>query len=77
MADALNLPLEDSDRDITEAHLTAFDTRLVDENNGKFEKIQRRAPARQPTEELLMEIENEFLAPSDQFSDKWLDIFQK
>ncbi|KAJ5542272.1 DEAD/DEAH box RNA helicase (Ski2) [Penicillium sp. DV-2018c] len=77
MTDALNPPLEDSKRGPPESNLTAFDIRLVDENNGKLEKIPDRAPARRPTEETLMEIENEFLTPPDRFSDEWLNEFQK
>ncbi|KAJ5143873.1 DEAD/DEAH box RNA helicase (Ski2) [Penicillium bovifimosum] len=77
MTDALNPPMEDSGRGPPGSNLTTFDARLVGENNGKLEKIPHQAPARRPTEEVLMGIEDEFLTPPNQFSDEWLDKFQK
>jgi len=52
-------------------------TRLAEEENGTFKNAGPRKQARKNTEDLLAELENEFLAPSPQFSSKWLNQLQK
>lgn len=52
-------------------------TRLAEEENGTFKNTRPRKQARKTTEELLAELENDFLAPSSQFSPKWLNQLQK
>ncbi|KAJ5787717.1 hypothetical protein N7457_002707 [Penicillium paradoxum] len=77
MADSLQSPMEKLDLDAKPSSLTAFDQRLADEEDGKIENSQTRTRARQTSEELLAELETEFLTPSDQFNTKWLNSLQK
>lgn len=55
----------------------AFEARLLDEENGLVENAQPRKRARQDAQDLLSELENEFLEPSDQFGTRWLNALQK
>jgi hypothetical protein len=55
----------------------AFEARLADEQSGMVEDVQPRKQAHQTSEELLAELENEFLTPSDKFNTKWLNSLQK
>ncbi|KAJ5215861.1 uncharacterized protein N7498_002268 [Penicillium cinerascens] len=52
-------------------------TLLAEEENGTFQNTGPRKQARKNTEDLLAELENDFLAPSSQFSPKWLNQLQK
>jgi antiviral helicase SKI2 len=54
-----------------------FEARLADEENGLIENPQPRKRARQNAEDLLTELENNFLEPSDEFSTRWLNALQK
>jgi hypothetical protein len=54
-----------------------FAARLEAEENGLIKDIQPRKRARQNAEDLLSELENNFLEPSDQFSTRWLNALQK
>lgn len=54
-----------------------FDARLADEENGKIDNFQARKQAPQSPQELLTELENEFLTPSDKFSNTWLNSLQR
>lgn len=55
----------------------SFEARIVDEENGLVENLQPRKRAHQNAQDLLSELENEFLEPSNQFSTKWLNALQK
>lgn len=55
----------------------AIEARLVAEENGTFDDIKPRKQARKKPEDLLRELENEFLTPSPSFSSKWLNQLQK
>jgi antiviral helicase SKI2 len=55
----------------------AFEARLADEQNGTVENVRPRKQAHQTSEELLAELENEFLTPSDKFNTKWLNTLQR
>jgi antiviral helicase SKI2 len=52
-------------------------TRLAEEENGTFKNAGSRKQARKNTEDLLAELENDFLSPSSQFGPKWLNQLQK
>jgi antiviral helicase SKI2 len=54
-----------------------FEARLADEENGLIENPQPRKRARQNAEDLLSELENKFLEPSNEFSTRWLNTLQK
>ncbi|KAJ5825136.1 hypothetical protein N7447_007476 [Penicillium robsamsonii] len=77
MADSLDSPMKKLDLEGEQFDPAAFDARLADEENGKIENFQPRKQAPQSAQELLTELENEFLTPSDQFSTKWLNSLQK
>ena len=55
----------------------AFESRLVGEANGSIDNLQPRKRARQDAQDLLSELENEFLEPSNQFGTRWLNALQK
>lgn len=52
-------------------------TRLAEEENGTLKNTRPRKQTRKTTEELLTELETDFLAPSSKFSPKWLNQLQK
>lgn len=56
---------------------STFDARLADEENGEIENFRARKQAPQSAQELLTELEDEFLNPSDKFSTKWLNDLQR
>lgn len=55
----------------------AIEARLVAEENGTYDEIRPRKQARQKPDDLLAELENEFLTPSPDFTPKWLNQLQK
>lgn len=63
--------------DPTSAQAAAIETRLVEEENGTCDNVRPRKKSHQDTQELLAELENEFLTPSPRFSTKWLNQLQK
>ena len=76
MADFLGSTMEKlslSSRDIDPA---AYKARLEGEANGSIAS-QPRKRARQNEQELLDELEKEFLEPSEQFGTRWLNALQK
>ncbi|KAJ5346525.1 hypothetical protein N7541_009007 [Penicillium brevicompactum] len=76
MADSLGSTMEKlslSSRDIDPA---AYKARLEGEANGSIAS-QPRKRARQNEQELLDELEKEFLEPSEQFGTRWLNALQK
>lgn len=76
MADSLESAmdkLELSSRDIDPA---TFKARLEGEADGSIAS-QPRKRARQNAQELLDELEKEFLEPSEQFGTRWLNALQK
>jgi antiviral helicase SKI2 len=77
MADSLDSPMKQLDLEGKQFDSAAFDARLADEEDGKIENFQPRKQAPQSAEELLTELEKEFLTPSDQFSTTWLNSLQK
>lgn len=77
MADSLDSPMEKLHLEGKQFDPTTFDARLADEANGKIENFQARKQASQSAQELLTELENEFLTPSDKFSNKWLNSLQR
>ncbi|KAJ5569779.1 uncharacterized protein N7459_009209 [Penicillium hispanicum] len=52
-------------------------TRLADEESGTFKNQRPRKVTRQNPEDLLKELEDEFLNPSAEFSPRWLNLLQK
>ncbi|KAJ5804965.1 hypothetical protein N7474_010852 [Penicillium riverlandense] len=56
---------------------SAFDARLVEEENGKHDDLKPRKRTHPNAEDLLAELENDFLTPSPRFSTKWLNHLQK
>ena len=77
MADSLDSSMKELDLEGRHFDPATFDARLADEEDGKIENFQARKQAPQSAEELLTELENEFLTPPDQFSTKWLNSLQK
>lgn len=55
----------------------AIEARLVAEENGAYDEIRPRKQTRQKPEDLLAELENEFLMPSPNFSPRWLNQLHK
>lgn len=56
---------------------SAFDARLIEEENGTFENHRPRKKTRQNDEGLKAELEAEFLTPSAKFSPEWLNRLQR
>lgn len=77
MADSLDSTMKKLDLEGRHFDPASFDARLADEENGKIENFQARKQAPQSAQELLTELENEFLTPSDQFSSTWLNSLQR
>ncbi|KAF3029433.1 hypothetical protein E8E15_010071 [Penicillium rubens] len=77
MANLVDPPMEKLTLEGNTFDSAAFDARLADEEDGKIENFQARKQAPQSAQELLTELENEFLTPSDQFSTKWLNTLQR
>lgn len=77
MADSLGSSMKKLDLKGKDFDPSAFDARLADEENGEIENFQARKQAPQSAQELLTELENEFLNPSDKFSTKWLNDLQR
>lgn len=77
MADSLDAPMKNLGLEGKGFDPSTFDARLADEENGKIENFQARKQAPQSAQELLTELENEFLSPSDKFSTKWLNTLQR
>lgn len=55
----------------------AIEARLVEEENGTFKDTRPRKQTRKSADDLLAELENEFLTPSPSFSPRWLNLLQK
>lgn len=55
----------------------AIEARLVEEENGTFNDTRPRKQTRKSADDLLAELENEFLTPSSSFSPRWLNMLQK
>ncbi|KAJ6030448.1 hypothetical protein N7460_010714 [Penicillium canescens] len=77
MADSIASSMERLSLTVKNVSPAAFEARLADEQNGMVEDVQPRKQAHQTSEELLAELENEFLTPSDKFNTKWLNNLQK
>lgn len=77
MADPPNSSMKELDLEGKAFDPSTFDARLADEENGKIENFQARKQAPKGAQELLTELENEFLNPSDKFSTKWLNTLQR
>ncbi|CAG8375723.1 unnamed protein product [Penicillium salamii] len=77
MADSLELSMEKLSLGASQIDPAAFQARLVGEANGSIDNLQPRKRARQDAQDLLSELENEFLEPSDQFGTRWLNALQK
>lgn len=56
---------------------SAFDARLLEEENGSYQNRGPRPKTRQDAADLKAELEHEFLAPSSQFSPEWLNRLQR
>lgn len=56
---------------------SAFDARLAEEENGTHDDLKPRKRTHRDAEDLLAELENDFLSPSPRFSIKWLNHLQK
>lgn len=56
---------------------SALETRLGEEANGTCNSVKPPKQTLQSGEEILAELENEFLTPSPRFSTKWLNRLQK
>lgn len=52
-------------------------TRLADEENGIFENERPRKEHHRGAEDILKELEEEFLEPPHEFSPRWLNQLQK
>lgn len=77
MADSLNLAMSQLSLNAKNTDPASIEARLMEEENGTFRDIRPRKQARKNAEDLLAELENEFLTPSSQFSPKWLNQLQK
>ena len=77
MAEKLGSVMERLSLNTKDADPELLATRLAEEENGTLKNTRPRKQTRKTTEELLTELENEFLAPSSQFSPKWLNQLQK
>lgn len=56
---------------------SAFDARLIEEENGTFDNPQPRKKTRQNEDDLKTELEADFLTPSATFSPEWLNRLQR
>lgn len=77
MADSLDSSMSKLDLEGKGFDPSTFDARLADEENGEIENFRARKQAPQSAQELLTELEDEFLNPSDKFSTKWLNTLQR
>ncbi|KAJ5324713.1 hypothetical protein N7476_003313 [Penicillium atrosanguineum] len=77
MAENLSSVLERLSLNTKDADPELLATRLAEEENGTLKNTRPRKQTRKTTEELLKELENDFLAPSSRFSPKWLNQLQK
>lgn len=77
MTDSLESSMEKLSLGASQIDPAAFQARLVGEANGSIDNLQPRKRARQDAQDLLFELENEFLEPSDQFGTRWLNALQK
>lgn len=55
----------------------AIEARLAEEENGTFNNARPRKQTRKSADDLLAELEDEFLTPSSNFSPRWLNLLQK
>jgi len=77
MSPSLDHAMENLSLDAHNIDPAVFEARLAAEENGLVENLQPRRRARQNAEDLLSELENNFLEPSDKFSTRWLNALQK
>lgn len=77
MAENMSSAMEQLSLSAKNADPELIATRLAAEENDTFQNTGPRKQARKNTEDLLAELENDFLAPSSQFSPKWLNRLQK
>lgn len=77
MADSLASVLDKLSLSAQKLDPAAIDALLVEEQNGTSQKRKPRQQSRQTREDLLKELEDEFLTPSTNFSSKWLNQLQK
>ena len=56
---------------------SAFDERIAEEESGQYQNRSPRPRVRQNAEDLLKELESDFLTPSSQFSPEWLNRLQR
>lgn len=77
MADSLASALDKLSLNAQKLDPAAIEAQLVKEQSGTSQKRKPRQQSRQTREELLKELEDEFLTPSTKFSPKWLNQLQK
>ncbi|KAJ5105562.1 hypothetical protein NUU61_002909 [Penicillium alfredii] len=77
MADSIASSMDQLSLNAKNIDSSAFDTRLAAEEDGSIDDLQPRKRTRQNTDDLLAELESEYMAPSAEFSPKWLNHLQK
>lgn len=75
--DSLTSTLAQLKLDVQGLSGSAFDARIVEEENGTYENHRPRKRTRHGTEDLKAELEREFLTPSPRFSPDWLNRLQR
>lgn len=77
MADPIASSMDQLSLNAKNIDSSAFDTRLAAEEDGSIDDLQPRKRTRQNTDDLLAELESEYMAPSAEFSPRWLNHLQK
>lgn len=77
MADELASAMDGLSLNAKNMDPASVEARLLAEQSGTFQRTKPRQQTRRTSEELLGELESDFLTPSATFSSKWLNQFQK
>ena len=76
-AEALAATLAELNLNAQDLSGSAFDERIAEEESGQYQNRGPRPRARQNAEDLIKELEADFLTPSSQFSPEWLNRLQR
>lgn len=77
MADSLASALNQLSLNTKGLDPASVDVRLAEEEAGKIERRKPRKQSSQSADDLLKDLEDDFLKPSATFSPKWLNQLQK
>jgi antiviral helicase SKI2 len=77
MADPLASALNELSLNTKALKPASVEARLAEEEAGTFGRREPRKQSRQSADDLLKDLEDDFLKPSATFSPKWLNQLQK